>query len=170
MASDVLISRFAPSPSGHLHLGNARTAFLNYLAARHSGGRFILRIEDTDESRSDEGYMRSQMSDLRWLGLEWDEGPDVGGPQPSYRQRHRREIYEEWLVKLDALGLTYPCFCTPAELNMARKRQLSRGQPPRYPGTCRNLTDAQRAEKLVSGQPAALRFRVPAGRTVQVVD
>ena len=170
MASDVVVSRFAPSPSGHLHLGNARTAFLNYLAARRSGGRFILRIEDTDEARSDEGYMRSQMSDLRWLGLDWDEGPDVGGPQSSYRQRHRRAIYEEWLAKLDAMGLTYPCFCTPADLNMTRKRQLARGQPPRYPGTCRNLTEEQRAEKSVSGQRAALRFKVPAGRTVEFVD
>lgn len=170
MAVDVLVSRFAPSPSGHLHLGNARTAFLNYLAARRSGGRFILRIEDTDAARSDEGFMSSQMCDLRWLGLAWDEGPDVGGPQSSYRQRDRRAIYEEWLAKLDALGLTYPCFCTTAELNMARKRQLARSQPPRYPGTCRNLTDAERAERLVSGQPAALRFRVPSGRTVQFVD
>ena len=170
MPSDLLISRFAPSPSGHLHLGNARTAFLNFLAARHSGGRFILRIEDTDEARSDEGYIRSQMADLRWLGLDWDEGPDVGGPQVSYRQRHRREIYEEWLSKLDALGLTYPCFCTTSELNLARKRQLARGQPPRYAGTCRNLTDAQRADKFVSGQPAALRFRVPPGRIVEFHD
>lgn len=170
MVSDSLVTRFAPSPSGHLHLGNARTAFLNYLAARRSGGRFILRIEDTDEARSDEGYMRSQMHDLRWLGLEWDEGPDVGGPQSSYRQRHRRAIYEDWLARLDALGMTYPCFCTTAELNLARKRQLARGQPPRYPGTCRNLTEAQRTEKLVAGQAAALRFRVPAGRAVEFVD
>jgi glutamyl-tRNA synthetase len=168
--SEPLVSRFAPSPSGHLHLGNARTAFLNYLAARRAAGRFILRIEDTDEARSDEGFMRSQLADLRWLGLDWDEGPDVGGPQESYRQRDRRAIYEEWLAKLDLVGQTYPCFCTPAELNIARKRQLAQGQPPRYPGTCRNLTDEQRAERLVRGQPAALRFRVPTGRTVQFVD
>jgi glutamyl-tRNA synthetase len=170
MASEVWVSRFAPSPSGHLHLGNARTAFLNYLAARHTGGRFILRIEDTDESRSNEDYVRSLMDDLRWLGISWDEGPDVGGPQPSYRQRDRRAIYEEWLAKLDALGLTYPCFCTPAELSLARKLQLARGQPPRYAGTCAKLTESQRAEKLASGQLAALRFRVPPGRVVTFVD
>jgi glutamyl-tRNA synthetase len=168
--AELLVSRFAPSPTGYLHLGNARTAFLSYLAARRAQGRFILRIEDTDEARSTEEYVQSQIEDLRWLGLDWDEGPDVGGPQPSYRQRDRRGIYEEWLAKLDALGLTYPCFCTPAELNIARKSQLARGQPPRYPGTCRNLTEAQRAERLASGQPCALRFKVPSGRVVQFVD
>src|SRR5688572_22490333 len=130
MNSAPLVTRFAPSPTGLLHLGNARTALLNYLAARKSGGRFILRVEDTDEARSDEGFMQELFKDLRWLGLDWDEGPDVGGPHKLYRQQHRREIYEEWLAKLDAAGLTYPCFCTPGELNIARKRQLAAGKPP----------------------------------------
>jgi glutamyl-tRNA synthetase len=153
-----------------LHLGNARTALLNYLAARHSGGRFILRVEDTDEARSTDTFMHELFADLRWLGLEWDEGPDIGGPHTIYRQKQRREIYEEWLQKLDALGLTYPCFCTPAELNISRKQQLAAGKPPRYAGTCRALTEAQRAERLVSGKPAALRFKVPSGKTVSFVD
>jgi glutamyl-tRNA synthetase len=153
-----------------LHLGNARTALLNYVAARKSGGRFILRVEDTDEARSSERFMHELFADLRWLGLDWDEGPDIGGPHTIYRQLQRREIYETWLAKLDALGLTYPCFCTPAELNISRKQQLAAGKPPRYAGTCRSLTEAQRSERLVSGQAAALRFRVPSGKTVSFVD
>lgn len=165
-----MVARFAPSPSGLLHLGNARTALLNYLAARKAGGKFILRIEDTDQARSDEGHLEMLMVDLRWMGLSWDEGPDVGGLQDSYRQRDRRAIYEEWLIKLDQLGLTYPCFCTQSELSIARKRQLAQGKPPRYPGTCRNLTEAQRAEKTLKGIPAALRFKVPAGRIVEFTD
>jgi glutamyl-tRNA synthetase len=170
MSSPPLVTRFAPSPTGHLHLGNARTALLNYLAARRSGGRFILRVEDTDEARSSETFMHDLFADLRWLGLDWDEGPDVGGPHTIYRQQQRRAIYEEWLAKLDAAGLTYPCFCTPAELNVARRQQLAAGKPPRYAGTCRSLTEAQRCERLVRGQAAALRFKVPSGKTVTFVD
>lgn len=170
MSNADLVTRFAPSPTGLLHLGNARTALLNFLAARKAGGRFILRVEDTDEARSDESFMQGLLNDLRWLGIEWDEGPDVGGPHALYRQQHRRAIYEEWLAKLDAVGLTYPCFCTTAELNIARKMQLAAGKPPRYPGTCRNLTEEQRAERLVRGQAAALRFRVPARESVVFDD
>jgi glutamyl-tRNA synthetase len=165
-----LVTRFAPSPTGFLHLGNARTALLNFLAARKAGGRFILRVEDTDEARSNDEFMRALFADLHWLGIDWDEGPDIGGPHAVYRQQQRRTIYEEWLARLDAAGLTYPCFCTPAELNIARKRQLAAGQPPRYAGTCRGLTPEQRAERLVSGQPAALRFRVPPGQVVSFHD
>jgi glutamyl-tRNA synthetase len=170
MSSTPLVTRFAPSPTGHLHLGNARTALLNYLAARKSGGRFILRVEDTDEARSSESFMHDLFADLRWLGLEWDEGPDVGGPHTIYRQQQRRAIYEEWLAKLDAAGLTFPCFCTPAELNVSRRQQLAAGKPPRYAGTCRALTEAQRCERLVCGQAAALRFKVPTGKTVTFAD
>lgn len=167
---DLLITRFAPSPTGFLHLGNARTALLNFLAARKAGGRFILRVEDTDEARSNEDFMTALFADLHWLGIDWDEGPDIGGPHTIYRQQQRRAIYEEWLQRLDAAGLTYPCFCTPAELNISRKRQLAAGQPPRYAGTCRNLTQEERADRLVRGMPAALRFRVPQGQIVSFVD
>lgn len=170
MSPDPVVTRFAPSPTGFLHLGNARTALLNFLAARKVGGRFILRVEDTDEARSNEDFMRALFADLHWLGIDWDEGPDIGGPHAIYRQQHRRAIYEEWLSRLDVAGLTYPCFCTPAELNIARKRQLAAGQPPRYAGTCRDLTSEQRAERLVRGQPAALRFRVPQGQIVAFND
>ncbi len=170
MAETPLITRFAPSPTGLLHLGNARTALLNFLAARKSGGRFILRVEDTDESRSNDAFMHELFGDLKWLGLDWDEGPDVGGPHQTYRQLQRRTIYEEWLARLDAAGLTYPCFCTPAELSVARKVQLAAGKPPRYSGTCRDLAEAQRTERLVRGLPAALRFKVPAGQTIAFHD
>src|SRR5688572_18480516 len=170
MSSAPLVTRFAPSPTGFLHLGNARTALLNYLAARKVGGRFILRVEDTDEARSNEEFMRALFADLHWLGIDWDEGPDIGGPHAVYRQQQRRAIYEEWLSRLDAAGLTYPCFCTPAELSISRKRQLAAGQPPRYSGICRNLTPEERAERLVKGQPAALRFRVPQGQMVVFND
>ncbi|MFC4314661.1 glutamate--tRNA ligase [Steroidobacter flavus] len=167
---DPLVTRFAPSPSGYLHLGNARTALLSFLAARKAGGRFILRVEDTDEVRSSEEHMLALFADLKWLGLNWDEGPDIGGPHASYRQQERGAIYQRYLSQLDAAGLTYQCFCTPAELNISRKRQLAAGQPPRYAGTCRNLTTEERADRLVRGLPAALRFRVPEGQIVSFVD
>ncbi|HMN45661.1 MAG TPA: glutamate--tRNA ligase [Povalibacter sp.] len=170
MSFTPLVTRFAPAPTGHLHLGNARTALLNFLAARHAGGQFILRVEDTDEARSSEEFMRELFQDLHWLGLDWDEGPDIGGPHIAYRQQQRRQIYEEWLGKLDAAGLTYPCFCTPGELNIARKQLLAAGKPPRYAGTCRNLTEEQRAERLVKGKAAALRFRVPPARIITFDD
>lgn len=170
MSSRPLVTRFAPSPTGHLHLGNARTALLNYLAARKSGGRFILRVEDTGEAPSAERYIADLITDLRWLGLDWDEGPDIGGPQTLYRQQHRSAIYEAWLAKLDVAGLTYPCFCTPAELNASRRQQLAAGKPTRYAGTCRALSESQRCERLVRGQPAALRFKVPTGKAVAFTD
>jgi glutamyl-tRNA synthetase len=165
-----LVARFAPSPSGYLHLGNARTALLSFLAARKTGGRFVLRVEDTDEARSEEVYLQSLLSDLRWFGLTWDEGPDMGGPHAPYRQRDRRDIYDAQLRKLQAAGLTYECFCTPVELNVARRSQLAAGQPPRYAGTCRNLTTAQREEKRAKGLQGAIRFRVPTSKAVTFKD
>lgn len=170
MSAAPLVTRFAPSPTGYLHLGNARTALLNFLAARKTGGRFILRVEDTDEARSNDEFMHGLFTDLRWLGIDWDEGPDIGGPHAAYRQKQRRAIYEEWLARLDAAKLTYPCFCTPAELSISRKTQLAAGKPPRYAGTCRELTEEERAERLVRGQPAAIRFRVPPGQIVAFND
>src|SRR5687768_11188488 len=142
MSPAPLVTRFAPNPTGHLHLGNARTALLNYLAARKSGGRFILRVEDTDEERGAESFMHDLCTDLRWLGLDWDEGPDAGGPEAVHRQQRRRAIHEECLARLDAGGRTYPCFCTLTELNRARRQQLAAGKVPRYAGTCRELTEA----------------------------
>jgi glutamyl-tRNA synthetase len=164
------VTRFTPNPAGPLHLGNARTALLNFLAARHSGGRFILRVEDTDESRTADRLMGELFEDLHWLGLDWDEGPDVGGPHATYRQLQRRTIYERWLTQLDAAGLTYPCFCTPSELSAARREQSKSGKPLRYAGTCRELREEERAERLVRGHPAAIRFRVPQGKVLRFKD
>jgi len=169
--STARVTRFAPSPTGHLHLGNARTALLSYLAARKAAaGKFILRVEDTDEARSTDAFMRELFDDLHWLGLSWDEGPDVGGPHAPYRQQQRGAVYAHWLGKLEAAGLIYPCFCTPAELSIARKQQLAAGKPPRYLGTCRSLTAEQRAERVASGKTAALRFRVPNAVVVEFTD
>ena len=165
-----IVTRFAPSPTGYLHLGNARTALFNYLVARKYGGRFILRVEDTDTARSEERHAQALLQDLRWLGLSWEEGPDVGGASVPYKQSERHHIYTEWMAKLDTQGMTYPCYCSQTELNIARKMQISAGQPPRYLGTCRGLTVAQRAERESRGIQPAIRFRVPAGKHIQFHD
>lgn len=170
MSKAPAISRFAPSPTGQLHLGNARTAFLSYLAARSSGGRFILRIEDTDEARHDEQFVAALLADLKWLGIDWDEGPERGGPHGPYRQSERIDVYREWFARLEASGRTYPCYCTPVELSLARRKQLAAGQPPRYAGTCRHLSAAARTERELKGLPASLRFRVPSGEVVAFND
>jgi glutamyl-tRNA synthetase len=131
-------TRFAPSPTGSLHLGNARTAFFSYLWARKTGGRFILRIEDTDLERSEPRFRDELMADLQWLGLEWDEGPDIGGPSAPYAQSERGEFYAELFARLEAQERAYPCFCSAEELELSRKLQRMSGKPPRYAGTCRN--------------------------------
>jgi glutamyl-tRNA synthetase len=164
------ITRFAPSPSGALHLGNARTALFSWLAARATGGRFVLRVEDTDAERSLEASLEQQLQELRWLGLEWDEGPDVGGPHGPYRQSQRAAVYEAALQRLAAQGQTYPCFCSPEELQLSRKAQLAAGRPPRYARTCARLDAAEIQRRLDAGRTPALRFRVPDQRAVEFVD
>ena len=136
MSSHPYVTRFAPSPTGALHLGNARTALFNDLAARASGGRLVLRIEDTDAERSEEALLQRLLEDLRWLGLEWAEGPDVGGPHAPYRQSERAAQYAHAVAMLEAQGRVYPCFCSPEELKLSRRAQLAAGRPPRYAGTC----------------------------------
>src|ERR1700761_8824556 len=133
-------TRFAPSPTGEVHLGNARTALFNYLLARHSGERFLLRIEDTDSERSREEHTTAVLADLRWLGLEWDAGPDREDDRGPYRQSQRGGLCKEYLDRLESRGAVYPCSCPPLELEVSRKTQLASGRPPRYAGTCRNLT------------------------------
>ncbi len=155
--------RFAPSPTGHLHLGSARTALFNWLFARHSGGKMILRIEDTDPERSLPEYERAIMEDLLWLGLDWDEGPDKEGPYAPYRQSQRRQIYLEHARKLVEKGMAYFCYCTPQELEEKKKRALAEGKMPLYDGKCRNLTGKERQELEKEGRRPALRFRVPPG-------
>jgi glutamyl-tRNA synthetase len=164
------ITRFAPSPTGSLHLGNARTAFFSHLWARKTGGRFILRIEDTDVERSQLRFRDELMRDLGWLGLEWDEGPDIGGPNAPYSQSERGEFYRELFARLEGGGHVYPCYCTAEELELSRKLQRMAGKPPRYAGTCRNLSSQQRAEREARGLKPTLRFAVPANATLEFVD
>ncbi len=165
-----IITRFAPSPTGSLHLGNARTAFFSYLWARQSGGRFILRIEDTDAERSQLRFRDELMAELRWLGLEWDEGPDIGGPSASYCQSERGEFYRALYDQLEARDQAYPCYCTAEELELSRKLQRMSGQPPRYAGTCRGLSATQRAERAARGLKPTLRFAVPADKIIEFTD
>ncbi len=163
-------TRFAPSPTGSLHLGNARTALFCYLWARKSRGRFILRIEDTDAERSRLRFRDQLIADLRWLGLDWDEGPDIGGPSAPYSQAERGDYYRSLYEKLQAGERAYPCYCTAEELELSRKLQRMAGRPPRYAGTCRGLTAGQRAEREARGLKAALRFAVPVDEIIEFTD
>jgi glutamyl-tRNA synthetase len=166
----MIVTRFAPSPTGSLHLGNARTALFNWLWARHAGGRFILRIEDTDVERSGVHFLEQLIEDLDWLGLAWDEGPRSGGPHGPYLQSERGEIYARYFERLETQELAYPCYCTAEELELSRKLQRMAGKPPRYAGTCRHLTGAQRAEREARGLKPTLRFAVPPGAHIEWVD
>ena len=165
-----LVTRFAPSPTGSLHLGNARTAFFSYLWARKSGGRFLLRIEDTDVERSQARFTAELLADLRWLGLDWDEGPDVGGPGAPYSQAERGEVYRSMYRRLEENGRVYPCYCSAAELDLSRKLQRGSGKAPRYAGTCRALCAAERAAREAQGLRPTLRFAVPVDGVIEFVD
>ena len=161
--------RYAPSPTGDLHLGNLRTALLAWLFARCAGGQFVLRIEDLDRPRVRSGTLEGMLRDLRWLGLDWDEGPDVGGPYAPYMQSKRHAIYEQQLRRLQDAGLIYPCYCSRAEI--ARVASAPQGdEGPRYPGTCRHLTEDQCRQHEASGRHPSLRFRVDDERTVSFDD
>jgi glutamyl-tRNA synthetase len=162
MPQSPVVTRFAPSPTGELHLGNARTALFNALLALRSNGRFLLRIEDTDAARSSPAHTQLLLEDLRWLGLQWQGEP--------LHQSQRMAIYDKHLAVLQGKGLAYPCFCTPSELQSARAAQTAAGRPPRYSGKCRLLSDTQRASLLAVGTPASMRFAVPTEGTVQFVD
>jgi len=153
--------RFAPSPTGDLHVGNARTALFNWMFARHEGGCFILRIEDTDESRSDSAYQTSLLEDLKWLGLDWDEGPDIGGDYGPYRQSERLDLYAAHLKKLMDADLVYPCYCTEEELEEERQTLILAKRMPRYLGKCRNLSEKEREALAASGRKPSYRFKVP---------
>ena len=163
-------TRFAPSPTGELHLGNARTALFNFLLARHGAERFVLRIEDTDASRSRSEHTVGLLQDLHWLGLEWDAGPGREDGLGPYYQSQRAALYAERFVELERQDAVYPCFCSAVELEVARHAQRAAGRAPRYPGTCRDLSADERRRRLGAGQPATLRFRVPAGRHIEFTD
>ena len=164
------VTRFAPSPTGEVHLGNARTALFNLLLARHGGGRFVLRIEDTDTERSREAHTAALMADLRWLGIDWDAGPDREDACGPYRQSGRGALYEGYFQRLERAGRAYPCYCSALELELSRRTQLAAGRPPRYAGTCRDLDPAARAARVAQGLPATLRFSVPRGERVTFID
>ncbi len=154
--------RFAPAPTGLLHIGNARTALFNYVFAKRERGRFILRIEDTDAERSSEAFVQAILEDLRWLGIEWDEGPDGKGSYGPYRQSQRISLYRQFGEQLLQEGKAYKCFCSRERLEALRKEQLSQGLMPRYDGKCRLLTRKEISEKESEGVPFVLRF--PVGR------
>jgi len=161
--------RFAPSPTGSLHVGGARTALFNYLFARRNDGLFVLRSEDTDAARSTREFESAIQSDLRWLGLDWDEGPDVGGPFAPYRQLERQDRYALAAARLIEIEAVYPCYCTPEELDAERKQQQSRGEAPKYSGKCRELTKEQRLARETEGRKPVLRFAMPQ-RDIYVED
>lgn len=169
MSSEVRV-RYAPSPTGHLHIGNARTALFNYLFARNQNGKFIIRIEDTDQKRNIEGGEESQLRYLKWLGIEWDESIDVGGEYGPYRQSERTEIYQKYTEELLEKGLAYHCYCTSEELEKEREKQQANSQMPRYSGKCRNLTAEQRAELEAEGREPSIRFRVPSNTEIKWND
>jgi glutamyl-tRNA synthetase len=159
----VVRGRYAPSPTGALHPGNLRTALLAWLFARAVGGTFVLRMEDLDLPRVRSGAADAMLDDLRWLSLDWDEGPYVGGPFGPYTQSARQALYAAALARLRARGDLYPCYCTRAELSRIASAPQQGDEPPRYPGTCRLLTAKDRAAREAVGRRPSLRFRAPAG-------
>ncbi|MCG6955403.1 MAG: glutamate--tRNA ligase, partial [Gemmatimonadetes bacterium] len=164
-------TRFAPSPTGRLHLGNVRAAVINWLLARRHHGAFILRIEDTDVERNVAGGEEDILEDLRWLGLDWDEGPDVGGPHGPYRQSQRQDGYDAAVERLLAAGLAYPCFCGEEELDADAATGKEGREVHRYPGRCRALSGEERARLSASGPPPVIRFAVPEGsESVDIED
>jgi len=158
--------RFAPSPTGYLHVGGARTALFNWLFTRSQGGTFILRIEDTDVTRSTPESLSAILESLRWLGLNWDEGPEVGGPYGPYFQSQRLSIYQEYARRVLEKGTAYWCFCRPEELARRRQEAVVRREAPRYDGRCRNLSLEEVESRRRKSYPAALRFRIPPGTTI----
>jgi glutamyl-tRNA synthetase len=153
--------RFAPSPTGAPHVGNMHTALFDWLAARHYGGEFILRVEDTDQTRLVPGSLERMMEGLRWLGLQWDEGPEVGGPHAPYVQSERLSVYQETAEELIRRGAAYRCYCTPEELDAERQAQIARKEPPRYSRRCRYMTPDERASRETARLPSTVRIAVP---------
>lgn len=162
--------RFAPSPTGHVHLGSARTALFDYLMAKQTGGQFILRIEDTDTKRFVPGAEEELIDGLKWLGIEWDEGPDKGGPYGPYRQSERKEIYQKYAQQLIDNDQAFYCFCTPDHLARVREDQQKRKMPPHYDGTCRNLSKEEAQRRIANGEKHVIRFKMPKEGSTTVHD
>lgn len=162
--------RYAPTPSGQLHLGNARTALIAWLQMRHTGGEFVLRMEDVDRTRARKQYAEEIVRDLRWLGLDWDEGPDIGGRYGPYVQSEREALYEEALRRLTAMNRVYPCYCSRADLRtIARAPHGLASEGPVYPGICRHLTEEERTIKARKKTPS-LRFIIPEDKGIAFTD
>ncbi len=170
MSAQEVRVRYAPSPTGHLHIGNARTALFNYLYARHTGGKFIIRIEDTDQKRNVEGGELSQLSYLKWLGIDWDESIDKDGGHGPYRQMERLDIYKKYVDELLERGLAYKCYMTEEELEQEREEQRAKGQVPMYSGAHRDLTQKEREQFEQEGRKPSIRLRVPAQETYTFFD
>ncbi len=162
--------RFAPSPTGDPHIGNIHTALFNWLLARSQEGKFILRVEDTDVARYSEGALEKMMDGLRWLGLDWDEGPDKGGAFAPYLQSQRLDLYHQWTQFLLDQGKAYPCYCSPERLETRRQEMIARGQPPRYDGHCRYLTPADRAKEEARGVTPVIRLKSPLEGQTEFTD
>ena len=167
MAENIRV-RFAPSPTGDLHVGNIRTALFDWAFARHTGGKFIFRIEDTDKERVTDEYIQRAIDTLKWLGLSWDEGPEVGGPNGPYLQSERLHIYREWAEKFLASGAAYHCYCSAEELEAERERQRQANVAPGYGGTCRNLSAEQIDRYKSEGRKPVVRMRMDDGATTFV--
>ena len=157
--------RIAPSPSGNLHIGTARTALFNYLFAKKNHGKYVLRIEDTDLERSSQAYIDNIYDSLKALGLNWDEGPDVGGPYGPYQQSERFDIYPKYAQKLIDMGYAYECFCTQEELDAEKEESIKNKKPHKYSGKCRNLSEAEKEKLRAEGRKPSIRFHVPEGET-----
>ena len=162
--------RFAPSPTGLTHLGSARTALYNFLLAQQSGGKFILRIEDTDQKRYDPNSESDLVTSLKWLGMKWDEGPDVGGPYAPYYQSKRSEIYRKHAEELVEKGAAFYCFCSPEELKVVREMQQKRHEQPHYSGKCRNVPLEEAKGRVKNGEKHVVRFKAPKEGSITVVD
>ena len=161
MSNSTVRVRYAPSPTGYFHIGGARTALYNWLFARHTGGKFILRIEDTDRTRYRSDALNDLLEGLRWLGLDWDEGPEVGGPFGPYTQSERLPLYQEYANRLLATGAAYRCYCSPQRLAALREEQRRRGEAPGYDRACRELAARQIADYQAQGVTPVVRLKVP---------
>ncbi|OEF97961.1 glutamate--tRNA ligase [Desulfuribacillus alkaliarsenatis] len=162
--------RFAPSPTGHLHIGGARSALFNYLYAKKNNGKFILRFEDTDQNRNVASAEAKMLESMRWLGIDWDEGPEVGGPHGPYRSSERLDLYRPYVDKLLETGHAYRCYCAPEELEAEREALMAKGETPRYLGKCRSLNDAEEKALAEQGRKPVVRFRVPQNENIVIRD
>ena len=169
MASEIRV-RYAPSPTGHLHIGGARSALFNYLFAKRNNGKFIIRIEDTDQARNKEDAEAKQLSSLKWLGVEWDESVDVGGDYGPYRSMERLDTYQIYIDQLLEAGKAYPCYCTPEEIEQERNEAIEKGDTYKYSRRCKLLTSEQKEQYEKEGRKASIRFNVPEGEVITIQD